>query len=120
MSVTRQEIDAICAALPGTRLAEPPKELLSWKVGPKMFACFGDFEDTGGVSVKCRDVETAAMLIDAGAAERAPYFHRSWVRLPYAATDAEDARHRLTQSYDIVRASLKKAERDALPPREAA
>ena len=68
MTVTRAEIDTVCAALPGARLAEPPGELLSWKVGPKMFACFGDFEDTGGVSVKCRDVETAAMLIETGTA----------------------------------------------------
>ena len=120
MPVTRAEIDAVCAALPGTRLAGPPGELLSWKVADKMFACFGDFEDTGGVSVKCTDVETAAMLIEAGAAEKAPYFHRSWVRLPYPTTEAEDARHRLHQSYDTVRASLKRSVRDGLPRREDA
>ncbi|MCE0506714.1 MmcQ/YjbR family DNA-binding protein [Roseivivax sp. GX 12232] len=120
MAVTRQEIDGICAALPGAVLAEPPGQLLSWKVGGKMFACFGDFEDSGGVSVKCPDLDTAEMLIEAGAAERAPYFHRSWVRLPYDRTAPEEARHRLTVSYDTVRAGLSKALRATLPNREDA
>ena len=118
MSVTRAEIDAFCAGLPGTRLGRPP-ELVSWKVGEKMFACFGDVEDTGGVSVKTPDAETAAMLIAAGVAEKAPYFHRSWVRFDYDRAAADEVFHRLGRSYDIVRASLKRADRDALPPREA-
>ena len=117
MSVTRAEVDAICAELPGATLAHPP-ELVSWKVGGKMFACFGGEADMSGVSVKCPDVETATMLIDTTAAVRAPYFHRSWVRLPFDAVDGDEARHRLHVSYDTVRAGLKKAERDALPPRE--
>ena len=117
MSVSREEIDRFCAALPGSRLSGPG-ELVSWKVGDKMFACFGDFEDMGGVSVKTPDVETAAMLIDAGAAERAPYFHRSWVRFAYDRAEAGDVLHWLGQSYDIVRAGLKKAVREALPIRE--
>ena len=120
MPVTRARIDTICAGLPGTRLAQPPEELMSWKVGDKMFACFGDFEDKGGVAVKCPDVETAAMLIDAQAAEKAPYFHRSWVWLPYAATSDDEARHRLCVSYDVIRASLPKKIRETLPEREDA
>lgn len=120
MSVTRDTIDDFCATLPGARLAQPPGELLSWKVGDKMFACFGDFEDSGGVSVKTRDVETATMLIDAGVAEKAPYFHRSWVRFAYDRADGDEVLHRLGQSYDLVRASLKKSERDALALREDA
>lgn len=116
MAVTRAEIDAICAAFPGATLAHPP-ELVSWKVGGKMFACFGGEADMDGVSVKCADVETAAMLIDVGAALRAPYFHASWVRLPFEAADAAEAAHRLAVSYDLVRASLKAALRKALPPR---
>jgi predicted DNA-binding protein (MmcQ/YjbR family) len=94
--------------------------LVSWKVGGKMFACFGDFEDMGGVSVKTPDVETASMLIDAGVADRAPYFHKSWVRFDYDRAEADEVLHRLGQSYDIVRAGLKKADRDALQPRGAA
>ena len=117
MPVTRAEVDAICGGFPGTRLALPP-ELVSWKVGEKMFATFGDFGEEQAVSVKCPDTDTAAMLIEAGAAERAPYFHRSWVRLPFETTAPEEARHRLTVSYDTVRAGLKKSVRDALPDRE--
>ena len=119
MAVTRAEVDGICAALPGATEAHPP-ELVSWKVGGKMFACFGGEGDMDGVSVKTPDTDTAAMLIDAGAAVRAPYFHRSWVRLPFGATDMDEARHRLATSYDLIRASLKKADREALPERETA
>lgn len=118
MPVTRDQIDTICGSYPGARLALPP-ELVSWKVGEKMFATFGDFGEDSGVSVKCPDVETAAMLIDAGEAEKAPYFHRSWVRLPFDSTAEDFARHRLGISYDTVRAGLKKAARDALPQRES-
>lgn len=117
MAVTREEIDALCAALPGAVEAHPP-ELVSWKVGGKMFACFGGDGTRDGVSVKCRDTGTAAMLIETGAAVRAPYFHASWVRLIYADISAEDARHRIITSYDLVRASLPKAIRATLPPRE--
>lgn len=116
MGVTQEQIDQICAALPGAEFVQPP-ELTSWKVGGKMFACFAGDGNPSGVSVKCADIETARMLIDAGLAQRAPYFHASWVRLPLDATDLGDARHRLVVSYDIVRGGLKKAARDALPTR---
>jgi predicted DNA-binding protein (MmcQ/YjbR family) len=115
--MTRDEIDAICAALPGAVLAHPP-ELISWKIGGKMFACLAGESDGRGVSVKTDSVETATMLIEAGVANRAPYFHRSWVRLPFDATELEEARHRIHVSYDLVRRSLKKAQREALPPRD--
>lgn len=116
MGVTQEQIDQICAALPGAEFAHPP-ELTSWKVGGKMFACFAANGDPSGVSVKCADIDSARMLIDAGIAQRAPYFHASWVRLPFDATSLEDARHRLVVSYDLVRGGLKKAQRDALPAR---
>jgi predicted DNA-binding protein (MmcQ/YjbR family) len=112
------DIHAICAALPGATRAYPP-ELVSWKVGGKMFACFGKQDDRDGVSVKFPDIETAAMLIEAGAADRAKYFHRSWVRLPFGSTGADEARHRIAVSYDAVRAGLGKSARDSLPAREA-
>ena len=115
MGVTRDQIDALCAAFPGATLALPP-ELVSWKVGGKMFACFGGDGEMNGVSVKCADADTARLLIEGGHARRAPYFHASWVRLPFDETNLDDARHRLGVSYDLVRASLKKALRDALPP----
>lgn len=115
--MNRSDIDNICAAFPGATAAHPP-ELVSWKVGGKMFACFGGDGEMNGVSVKTDSAETAAMLIDAGAAVRAPYFHKSWVRLPFDISALDEARHRLAVSYEIIRASLRKAERDALPPRE--
>ena len=117
MSVTRAEVDAICAALPGSVLAHPP-ELISWKVGGKMFACIGQQDDRDGVSVKTADAATAQMLIETTPAIRAKYFHASWVRLPNDALGLDEMRHRIHISYDIVRASLKKADRDALPLRE--
>ena len=114
--MTRADVDTLCAALPG---ATPtgPGELDSWKIGGKMFACMAGGDSRGaedGVSVKCPDVETAAMLIDAGAARKARYFHRSWVRLPYDGTDVEGAGHRIRVSYDTIRASLPKSKREAL------
>lgn len=115
--MNRKDVDAICAALPGATEAHPP-ELVSWKVGGKMFVCFGGEGNMDGASVKTPDTETAAMLIDAGAAQKAPYFHASWVRLPFATTKPEDMRHRINLSYDLIRKSLRKPIRDALPPRE--
>jgi len=117
MAISHADIDAICATLPGAVAAYPP-ELISWKVGGKMFACFGGEANLDGVSVKTDSPDTAAILIDAGAAVKAPYFHGAWVRLPFADTSMDEARHRLHVSYDLIRASLKKSERDALPARE--
>jgi len=119
--VTRSDFDTVCAGMPGAVLSGPG-ELDAWKIGGKMFACFGHVEqraaNTEAASVKCPDVETAAMLIDAGAARKAAYFHRSWVTLDLASLDPDEARHRVAVSYDTVRAGLKKSERDSLPPRE--
>lgn len=78
-----------------------------------MFSCIGAI--TPGVSVKTDGVETAEMLIAAGVAVRAPYFHASWVNLPWG-TAEEELRHRLARSYALVRAGLPKRTRDALPP----
>jgi predicted DNA-binding protein (MmcQ/YjbR family) len=77
-----------------------------------MFACIGTSND--GVSVKTADIETAQMLIDAGIAAKAPYFHRSWVRLPWGTTE-DELQHRLHISYKIVRKGLTKKAQAALP-----
>lgn len=116
MSVTREEVDHICAALPGATLAHPP-ELVSWKVGGKMFACFGGDGEMQGVSVKTADGETAAMLIESSVAIRAPYFHKSWVRLAFDTTNADEVTHRVGVSYDIIRKTLPRTTRLDLPPR---
>ena len=70
-----------------------------------MFVCFG--ERFNGFCVKTDSIETAQMLIDAGAATKAPYFHRSWVLMEFAG-DADELRHRISVSYDIIRAGLSK------------
>ena len=65
-----------------------------------MFACIGAVMP--GVSVKTDSIETAQMLIDVGVGVKAPYFHRSWVNLPWG-TSEEELRHRLAASYRLVR-----------------
>ncbi len=113
--MSREFVNTICADLPGAERSDPwGRGHDAWKVGGKMFACVGSVGD--GVSVKTPDVETTQMLIDAGIGTKAPYFHRSWVRLPWEA-DADEMQHRLITSYDIVRASLTKKVQASLPPR---
>ncbi len=113
--MTRDYVNSVCADLPGAELSDPwGGGHDAWKVGGKMFACVGSVGD--GVSVKTPDIETAQMLIDAGIGTKAPYFHRSWVRLPWE-TAADEMQHRLITSYDIVRASLTKKIQASLPPR---
>ena len=109
--MTRQLVDSICGALPGSRASDPSTELDSWKVGEKMFATFG--ERINGVCVKTDSIETAQMLIDAGAASKAPYFHKSWVLVALDSPE-DELRHRLQTSYDIVRGSLPKKQQAAL------
>ena len=116
MTAFRDRLTALCAALPGATYATPEDGALhSWKIGGKMFACMGTVDP--GVSVKCRDAETAALLIDAGVAARAKYFHKSWVRLPEDVADGE-LKHRLEASYALVRAGLPKKAQADLPPWE--
>ena len=113
--MSRDIVNTLCAALPGAHFAaHADGGLDAWKVGDKMFACLGVKND--GVSVKTRDPETAQMLIDAGAAIKAPYFHRSWVRVPLDA-DIAELTFRIEASYDLVRGSLTKKAQAALAPR---
>jgi predicted DNA-binding protein (MmcQ/YjbR family) len=109
--MTRELIDAICAALPGSTRSKP-EEHDSWRVGDKMYVQFSS--DVAAMSVKCPDMETANMLIEAGAALRAPYFHGSWVRLMFDGLEDEVANHRLRVAYDTIAAKLPKKIREAL------
>ena len=117
MSVTRDQIDALCAALPGATQAHPP-ELVSWKVGGKMFACFGGDGEMTGVSIKTPSTDHAELLIAAKIARKAPYFHNSWVRFDFATADLDEVTANLHRSYDLIRKGLKKPQRDALAPRK--
>ncbi|MBR9842142.1 MAG: MmcQ/YjbR family DNA-binding protein, partial [Rhodobacteraceae bacterium] len=112
--MSRQTVNALCAALPGAECSEPfgPGHDV-WKVGGKIFAAIS--AQNTGVSLKTPDVDTAQMLIDAGIGTRAPYFHRSWIHLPLDA-NPDEMRHRIETAYTIIRASLTKKAQAALPP----
>ena len=110
-----QRLEKICKQLPGAEKSDPwGGGHDAWKVCDKMFACIGTMAD--GVSVKCDDVETAEMLIDAGVGIKAPYFHKSWIKLPLSVSD-DDLRHRVIASYDKVRGGLTKKLQAQLPAR---
>ena len=114
--MSRERINAICETLPGAERSDPwGGGHDAWKVGGKMFACIGSVAP--GVSVKTDSIETAEMLIELGVGAKAPYFHRSWINLPFDSPD-EDLRHRLTEFYRIVRTSLTRKLQTQLPPFE--
>lgn len=106
--MSRAFVNRICATFPGAQVSDPwGGGHDAWKVGGKMFACVGAMEDHG-VSVKCPDTETAQLLIEVGRAFRAPYFHASWVRIPWGLVPDEELAGRLETSYRLIRAGLPK------------
>ncbi|MDA4847640.1 MmcQ/YjbR family DNA-binding protein [Hoeflea poritis] len=112
--MSRERINKICGRFPGAEVSDPwGGGHDAWKVGGKTFACIGAV--TPGVSVKTDSIETAQMLIDAGVGVKAPYFHRSWINLPWE-SDEDELLYRLENSYRIVRASLTKKAQSALDP----
>ena len=112
--MSRADINAICATLPGAEVSDPwGGGHDAWKVGGKMFACIG--AKVPGVSVKTDSIETAQMLIDANVGVKAPYFHRSWINLPWD-TEEDELRYRLENSYRLVRKSLTKKKQSELQP----
>ena len=112
----RDAVNAHCAALPGAEKSDPWGDGHDcWKVGGKMFAVMGVAKD--GVTLKCPDTDVAAMLIDVGRAERAPYLPRGgWVLVRWGGMDADELSERLTTSYLTVRRSLTKRAQAALGP----
>jgi predicted DNA-binding protein (MmcQ/YjbR family) len=112
--MSRARVNALCATFPGAERSDPwGGGHDAWKVGGKMFACIGAIQT--GVAVKTDSIERAQMLIAQGDAERAPYFHRSWVYLPETVDD-DTLSHRLTVSYRLIRAGLTRKQQAALPP----
>lgn len=113
--MSRKTVQITCKTLPGAEVSDPfGGGHEAWKVGGKMFASIGTKDI--GVSVKTADVDFAAMMIAAGDAQPAPYFHKSWVLLPWG-THETLIRDRVIISYDIIRAGLTKKQQAALPPR---
>ena len=109
-------VNHICQTLPGAEVSDPwGGGHDAWKVGGKMFACIGAV--LPGVSVKTDSIETAEMLIDAGIGVKAPYFHRSWINLPWAAQE-DELRYRIVTSYRLVRDRLPKKIQAGLDPIE--
>lgn len=105
--MNREKLSAICATLPGATLTDPwGGGHDAWKVGGKMFASVGTMDT--GISVKTSDVETAGLLIEMGRAERAAYFHKSWVHLPWGIVDDAEMAERVVNSYRIIRSGLTK------------
>ncbi len=117
--MTREDVNAHCATLPGAEVSDPwGGGHDCWKVGGKMFASMGSMNS--GVSIKCADPGEAAMLIDAGRAEPAPYLTRGgWVQVRWGAMDADELRARLTRSYLTVRRGLTKRVQAGLDPEPA-
>jgi predicted DNA-binding protein (MmcQ/YjbR family) len=106
-AMTRLIVNSFCATLQGAEVSDPwGGGHDAWKVGGKMFACIGS--QGGGVSVKTPDIDTARLLIEMGHATRAPYFHASWVRVPWGLVPDDELRERLDASYWLIRASLPK------------
>ena len=118
--MTRAFVNRFCKKLPGAEHSDPwGGGHDAWKVGGKLFAVIGAIEEA--VSVKCRDVETAQMLIELGRVERAPYFHRSWVRIPLGAKSTvqeDELAERLLASYRAIRAALPKKIQSKLDPQQ--
>jgi predicted DNA-binding protein (MmcQ/YjbR family) len=117
--MTRKEFDTLCAAQPGAVLSGPG-ELDAWKIGGKMFACFGHVEERASnddhVVVRCTDAEMARMLIETGAAGKPAYFRGAWVRLDLPTLDSGEAGHRIAVSYATIRSGLTKKAQAVLPP----
>lgn len=111
--MTRDDIDAMCRALPGAIWADPATgKHDSWTIGEKMFVYVNVSERA--ISVKTPDTDTATLLIEAGAAEKAPYFHRSWVRVRWDTAARDDLQHRIETSYRIILSSFSKKKRAEL------
>ena len=112
--MSRDTVNAICSTFPGAEQSDPwGGGHDAWKVGGKMFACIGS--KLPGVNIKTDSIETATMLIEMGVGRRAPYFHRSWINLPWEMPE-DELRLRLADSYRIVRKSLTRKAQANLAP----
>ena len=114
--MSRDIVNQTCGAMPGAVWSDPwGGGHDAWKVGGKLFAVVGAVEGNG-LNVKCPDVETARFLIDMGHALKAPYFHASWVRIPFGLVADDEMADRIRLSYGVIRASLTKKLQATLGP----
>jgi len=112
--MTRDETNDYCRSLSHAEYTEPwGPGVECWKIGGKMFAICG-FKKTG-ITLKCETPEQAAMLIDIGVAEPAPYLKRGgWILMRFGEVETEDLKARIETSRRTVIKSLPKSHRDAL------
>lgn len=111
--MTKDDIDAHCLSLPGAHKVVQWKGAQVYKVAEKLFAIIGG--DGGRITLKCADAETAAFLIEIGAATPAPHLKRGgWISLQIDDVGDEEMAERVTTSYATVRDSLPKRLREAL------
>ncbi|MGP6085670.1 MmcQ/YjbR family DNA-binding protein [Antarctobacter jejuensis] len=105
--MSRDTVNRICRTFPGAEVSDPwGGGHDAWKVGGKMFACIGSMGD--GVSVKTPSVEDAQLLIEMDRGQKAPYFHRSWVRIDWDRVPEDELRDRLETSYSLIFSGLTK------------
>ena len=83
-----------------------------WKIGGKVFAIVNVAR--GSVSFKCAGIEAAQMLIESGAAHKAPYCHASWAMVVPGEMPDDELSARIEGSFRIIRGSLSKKLQAAL------
>ena len=115
--MTRALVNQHAATLPGAVHSDPwGGGHDAWKVGGKLFCVVGARDDHG-VDVKCPDIETAQLLIEMDRARKAPYFHASWVRIPFGHVPDDELKDRIGTAYDLIRATLTRKAQGQLAPR---
>jgi predicted DNA-binding protein (MmcQ/YjbR family) len=83
-----------------------------WKIGGKVFAIVS--RPNSSVSLKCADIESAQMLIQSGAAHKAPYCHASWAMIVHGEMPEPELHARIKASYMIIKSSLSRKAQAAL------
>lgn len=107
--MTKDEIYTHCLSLPKATHVEQWMGSQVYKIGGKVFAIHAP--ESGHVTFKCDTEDTAKLLIEVGAAKRAPHLPRGgWVAVP-PDMDADELKARISQSYQTVLSGLSKAVR---------
>jgi predicted DNA-binding protein (MmcQ/YjbR family) len=110
--VSPEAFDAVCAALPGTRMDVQWGDDHVWKVGDRMFAVRSP---TGSFSFKASDIAFEVLTAE-GPGVPAPYLARAkWVWFADVAdVDDIDLADWLKTAHSLVAARLTKTQRQAL------
>ena len=109
--MTPETAEAHALSFPGTHMVVQWMGAHVCKVGAegkdKVFAIISP--ETGRVTLKCADEETARFLIEIGAAAKAPHLPRGgWIALRFSDVGDDEMAERLETSYRTILASLPK------------